>query len=843
MREGINLHPQDELHPQDRLIRKVASGRTFATVCRIGLAVSGLLVGWLPGRAHAEAATLADSALAVRVDTHTGSYSIENSVAQSTVVRAVVAAKVDHRWIRSSDYPQHDLTMTRFADALGEGRQATVTSTGLTAEPDLIFSIRLYDGQGLGDIQVQLRNRSARMFTVQSVRSLQAFGGRILDLGAEPQWDRVLSDSFSEDWPPLQIYDLGKAPRGMHRAVGSQLIYNRKSHQSVFFGALTSDRLLTILHLRAQTGPTVSEFTIDSTGTTEIQATDEESGLRGGPPANLIELSLPLPSGSTVSAERLMFAVGSDYHAQLEAYGAAIRKLHASRIPEGNMLGWWSWTAFYTKITEGSAYTNALWLAQHLETAGYDYFHFDLGYGYARGEYTTPNPVQFPHGMPSLLERISRLRLKSGVWTAPFEIAARSPVYQHHKDWLVHNAHGEPIQVTTAEEKPGEPIYVLDTTHPDAQAFLRDTYSTLSNQWHVKYIKLDFMDNTAIEGYYFRPNTTALEAQRIGMAIIRESVGNEVLLDKDGSPMLNPVGLVDDGRVSQDTGHSFERSKEAAPGIAARYYMHRNFFINDPDAFTVSRQLLEERSLRAPLTQDEAEVSIALSAVSGGLFEIGDDLPTLGLDEERVSLLTNSDLLRIAKLGRAALPLDLLSYRPEDQQPSVFLLHASARQSMLTVFNWTDRPATHRLAFSAAGLVNDRPYELTNVLTPGLQVAAAANSIDVQMPAHSVRLIKIIDPSIPAKGPSADVHAPDHAQVGEELAMECSIDTGEVPALSYHWEFGDGTGDSGRQVRHTYTGQGDYRLRLTVEGVDGVSTQRETQLKVAGGAAPPPPTP
>ena len=56
--------------------------------------------------------------------------------------------------------------------------------------------------------------------------------------------------------------------------------------------------------------------------------------------------------------------------------------------------------------------------------------------------------------------------------------------------------------------------------------------------------------------------------------------------------MLNVVGLVDEGRVSADTGHVFERSNNAAPGIFARYYMHRNFFINDPDAFTVSRQIV-----------------------------------------------------------------------------------------------------------------------------------------------------------------------------------------------------------------------------------------------------------
>ena len=181
-----------------------------------------------------------------------------------------------------------------------------------------------------------------------------------------------------------------------------------------------------------------------------------------------------------------------------------------------------------------------------------------------------------------------------------------------HKDWLVHNAHGDPISIGKAEEVEGERLFVLDATHPDAQQYLRQTYRTLVREWGVRYIKLDFMDNTAIEGYYHRPNATALEAQRIGLEIIRKTVGEEVLLDKDGSPMLNPVGLVDEGRISQDTGHAFLRSKEAEPGIAARYYMHRNFFIDDPDAFTVSRQLLEERTIQAPLTLNEAQVSICL---------------------------------------------------------------------------------------------------------------------------------------------------------------------------------------------------------------------------------------
>ncbi|EQD48969.1 glycoside hydrolase/PKD, partial [mine drainage metagenome] len=90
-------------------------------------------------------------------------------------------------------------------------------------------------------------------------------------------------------------------------------------------------------------------------------------------------------------------------------------------------------------------------------------------------------------------------------------------------------------------------LSVLDCTNPGAQEYLRKTYATLVHAWGIRYIKLDFMDDSAVEGHYYRRNTTAMEAQRIGLGIIRHTVGNNVLLDKDDSAMLNPVGYVDFG--------------------------------------------------------------------------------------------------------------------------------------------------------------------------------------------------------------------------------------------------------------------------------------------------------
>jgi alpha-galactosidase len=830
------------------LHRKIRPARIASLLTACGLMLVGGCLGASDQAGTSQVAAHIDG-LSVVVQASDGTYEIQRGIGHS-VIHAGVAAEIDHRWIKSTDYPKHEISQSSFEDAIGRGKKISVVSSGLPNIPELAYTLQVYDGRAFGVIEAAVQNHTGRSTTIQSIRSVEAIGNKIIDLGGPQSADRVLSDSFSEDWPPLQIYDFGKAPHGMHRAVGSQLIYNRESKESVFFGALTSDRFLTIIHLQSHLqsqssssdGPGIASYTVESTGTTEIQATDPESGLREGPAENLIELSVPLPAGESVASERVMFAAGKDYYSQLDHYGAVIRELHHGRVSADNMLGWWSWTAFYTKITQGTALTNAQWLAEHLKSLGYDYFHFDLGYGYSRGEYATPNASQFPRGMWDLTHRIGQLGLKVGVWTAPFEVGERAWIYEHHKDWLVHNAHGDPIPIGDAEEVKGERLFVLDVTHPDAQEYLRQTYRTLVREWGARYIKLDFMDNTAIEGYYHRPNTTALEAQRIGLEIIRKTVGEDVLLDKDGSPMLNPVGLVDEGRISQDTGHAFLRSKEAAPGIAARYYMHRNFFITDPDAFTVSRQLLEERTIQAPVTLNEAQVSIALAAVSGGMFEIGDDLPTLGSDPERVALVKNPDLLAMAKLGQAAVPLDLMTYPDKDEQPSVFLLREDQRQSMLAVFNWTERPSSHTFTFADLKLPPGHLYKSFDSLAQDQPLAMDRETLRLDdQPAHSVKLIKIIDTSIPGDAPSIVFQVPTQAKIAEEIVFSSAVSKGGAPALASHWDFGDGVVAHGAILTHAYTAAGNYTVRFRAEGLDGESAEQTFSIAVSGSVILPPP--
>jgi hypothetical protein len=361
----------------------------------------------------------------------------------------------------------------------------------------------------------------------------------------------------------------------------------------------------------------------------------------------------------------------------------------------------------------------------------------------------------------------------------------------------------------------------------------------------VRFIKLDFMDTASIEGYRYRPNTTALEATRIGLELIRNTVGDEVMLDKDGSPMLTPVGLVDTGRTSVDTGHAFRSTKASAPGIAARFYMHRNWFINDPDAFNVCEGIPVVRRVRAgtpprrgglaatPVTLPEAQASIALSAVSGGMYEIGDDLPMLAMQKDRRALVENPELLQMAKLSRAFTPVDLLSYEAEDEQPSIFFLQADARQSWLAVFNFTETPRSHTVELTGLGLAAGRSFQAFDVMNQGAPVRLESGAVRLEnQPPHSVRMLRLVDTTVAAAAPTVTAQVPTQASIGRVVKLSAQA-TG-VPALAFHWDFGDGTTGEGPQAAHTYTVSADYTVRLTVDGLDGVAAQRSFPIKLAG---------
>src|SRR5438874_1105755 len=350
-----------------------------------------IVAAMVASAAQAPLPQLENSALLVVANPKTGAYTVREKSGPAHLT-AEVAAKVNGRWLHSTDYPRHGVSSSPAAEGLP---QLTITHSGLTGQPDLVCLVRLHSDPAYADIAVSVHNTTQQRVEVQGIRSLEIRDPRLLELGGPASALRILPDSFSEDRPALAIHDFGDDSSGLYRGVGSELLYNRQSHQSLFIGALNSERWLTILRLHAPQAK-LTAFEVESAGTTELEL---DNSLRTSPEQDRVELSLPVAPGSTIASENIVLALGTDYHAQLESYGRIIRDLHHARTSLPTLIGWWSWTAYYFGLNQGAALTNAQLLSQHLKEFGYNYFHIDEGYQYARGEYTAENATTFPDGM------------------------------------------------------------------------------------------------------------------------------------------------------------------------------------------------------------------------------------------------------------------------------------------------------------------------------------------------------------------------------------------------------------------------------------------------------------
>src|ERR1051325_8859872 len=86
--------------------------------------------------------SLQEKTIGVSVNPADGSYSVFDPVSHKVILHSRVAVEIDHHWTNTSDYPQHATSRDTTTDDLGSGAQLTVSNTGLSGQPELIYSLR-----------------------------------------------------------------------------------------------------------------------------------------------------------------------------------------------------------------------------------------------------------------------------------------------------------------------------------------------------------------------------------------------------------------------------------------------------------------------------------------------------------------------------------------------------------------------------------------------------------------------------------------------------------------------------------------------------------------------------
>lgn len=191
-----------------------------------------------------------------------------------------------------------------------------------------------------------------------------------------------------------------------------------------------------------------------------------------------------------------------------------------------------SWEGLYFNIDDASMYR----IAQEAASLGVKLLVMDDGWfgkDYPRLSDTAglgdwmPNPVRFPHGLASLVDRVTALKvntsasslddcspddspsqssvnLQFGIWVEPEMVNPQSTLYQEHPDWILHAS-----QYPRTEQRNQ---LVLNLAMPEVQDFIIDFMSKLLNSANISYVKWDH--NRSISE---TPSPHATHAYMLGM--------------------------------------------------------------------------------------------------------------------------------------------------------------------------------------------------------------------------------------------------------------------------------------------------------------------------------------
>jgi alpha-galactosidase len=411
-----------------------------------------------------------------------------------------------------------------------------------------------------------------------------------------------------------------------------------------------------------------------------------------------------------------------------------------ARVADESPAGWCSWYYYFNRVREADIVENLAPLGALRARVPCDYVMIDDGYQRAIGDWFETND-KFPHGMRWLAAQIRAAGFEAGIWLAPFLVRPEARLFRERPEWLLRTPAGRPRRACW---NPGwgvrDSAYALDTTHPDVLAWLVELARTAVQQWGYRVLKLDFLYAAALPGVRHDPDATRAHALRRGQQAIRDGAGEEAFLLGCGCPLGPAVGLVDGMRIGPDVAPFWTNwisrwllrdrhgvaTKNAVRNILTRAFMHRRWWLNDPDCLMV-------RGGETALTLDEVESLAAVIGLTDGMFVISDRMEALTGSAAPCS----SRPLRCAAARARRRSLRL--------RPPELVQTAYEERLAIGAFNFGERAVTRDVAIEIP-VAGDQVRELWSGAGLAVQNGRAALGA---IPPHGCRVL-LCDPAPPA---------------------------------------------------------------------------------------------
>ena len=404
-------------------------------------------------------------------------------------------------------------------------------------------------------------------------------------------------------------------------------------------------------------------------------------------------INLLLKPGEKARLDALVWLHGANPLDLLEQYAALVQAHIQRDFTEPPIVGMMTWYGYRTAITEEFVLQNAGLVAELF--SGYPQPQRTLmliDHGWQPdanwGNWDEADPQRFPGGMRQLSEKLRASGLELALWVTPFCVTENCPTLPQISAWL---ACGNQDQILTTYanvwgQLPGQParpwpVHLLDGSLDDVQDKWRAELQHMAQDWNCVYWKLDFFGLLASQNRKLDHPIGDLYARTY--QTYRQAVGEQGHLAPCSCETNIQLGYNDSIRIAADIGNAgtwpqeMEAYGRGLTTIAALWYKHRRFWINDADSIQVG----------CGCGLNEARVRATAVAFSGGHLMVSEDLRWIS--PERIEIIRRL----LPAFGKAARPLDLFEHPSPEFIPRIWQLPVESdwgARPALAVFNLTD---------------------------------------------------------------------------------------------------------------------------------------------------------
>ncbi|WXG43584.1 MAG: glycoside hydrolase family 36 protein [Promethearchaeati archaeon SRVP18_Atabeyarchaeia-1] len=655
------------------------------------------------------------------------------------------------------------------------GKQGICLEVSYGGSPDkklgsgsLILSAEVFAKNPAILLGLQLKNSSGKPVRVKEFQPLvvEVADGGSFELGSGIKTWRFLKNGYQTSTPcnSLSLTELDKT-------CSVDLFrnnYNPRSRLNPVKGEFESDWVTAFKDNASGNSAVVGFVTMtDNMCQVDFKVDDAQSRIDGLWARSVCD-DIICDHGGSLKSEKALVDLAGQVNEALERYAGCVSAA-MNAVPWKKVLtGWCSWYEFFERISEELILNVVEYYRKNREKYAIDFIQVDDGYFVHRGDWTTPSEL-FPHGMKFIADKIKAAGFKPGIWLSPFQISGGSKLFKEHPDWTIKDKKGSPL-AEGFDASMKYSYYCLDCTNPEVIKWIKSLFKVITAGWGYEYLKIDFLYAAAADGTRHDNNATRGQALRAGLKAIRETVGDKTPILGCLAPIGQAVGMVNSYRVSPDTATRWKSPwpfdcgpalRDAMRNTILRYFMHNQFWANDPDCVIARRGKerseypksaeIEYLAQGGTISEEEVRFEFTVLGILGGPLIYSDDPIHLPPEREKylpLLLPPYEGKARVVDLLEEALPriLDLRISRDYDKWDLVGLL------------NWGESPSDAQLEFTKIGLKKEVDYHVFSFWDERYLGRVKDGVVVKNIPAHSASLLSIREARIRPQLVSSNIH-------------------------------------------------------------------------------------